>query len=181
MNSKLFLFSMLSIIAFGCTDSNKATKKSFSNLDGYLQNEIKEGRLKGVHVEVFQEDSLVYNHHYGLRDVEAKDSMQGNEEYYIQSMTKPIVSVGLMQLYEQGKIKLDDPIDKYLPEFKNVSVVNDPTVGSKSGSHPAKTPITIRAILSHTAGLSHGISPIAYDSEIMAAAFNPNIKHWKKE
>lgn len=175
---KKFNLILIAFIVFLFSYSNRteAQSNAFHNLDHYLQTEIKEGRLKGVHAAVYQNGSLVYDHFYGYRDVELKDTMQGNEEYFIQSMTKPIVSVGLMKLYEAGKIKLDDPIEKYLPEFKNLRVVNDPKIGSSSGSHPANASITIRQLLSHTSGLSHGISPIAYDKEIFNAAFNPTIK-----
>lgn len=175
---KKYIFApLLLLVIFACNNVQKSSSNQFANLDHYLQNEVKEGRLKGVHAVVFQGDTIQYNHFFGMRDVEAKDTMQGNEEYYIQSMTKPIVTVGLMQLVEKGKVKLDDPIEKYLPEFKNVNVINDPSIGSASGSHPAKTTITIQQILSHTSGLSHGISPVAYDKEILAATFfNPKIK-----
>jgi len=176
MKKTNLLMVAFTVILFSYTNPLTAQIKAFINLDHYLQTEIKEGRLKGVHAAVYQNGSLVYDHFYGYRDVESKDTMQGNEEYYIQSMTKPIVTVGLMKLIEAGKIKLDDPIEKYLPEFKNVTVVNDPKIGSKSGSHPADATITIRQILSHTSGLSHGISPIAYDREIFNSLFDPTIK-----
>ncbi len=172
---QLILGAFITLL-FSYSNQIVAQSSDFKNLDHYLQSEIKAGRLKGVHAAVYQNGKLAYNHFYGFRDVEAKDPMQGNEEYFIQSMTKPIVTVGLMKLVEAGKIKLDDPIEKYLPEFANVTVVNDPKIGSKTGSHPANASITIRQILSHTSGLSHGISPIPYDREIFNTAFNLSIK-----
>jgi CubicO group peptidase (beta-lactamase class C family) len=71
-----------------------------------------------------------------------------------------------MTLYDEGKFQLDDPVSKFLPEYANLQVVNDPTKGSSSGTHPAPTAITIRQVLSHTAGMSHGIASIAYDKEL---------------
>jgi CubicO group peptidase (beta-lactamase class C family) len=140
--------------------------QSFAALDQYLSTEVQAGRLVGGHGMVFQEGKLVYNQTYGLRDRESKDPLRGDELYFIQSMTKPIVSVALMTLYDEGKFQLDDPVSKYLPEYANLQVVNDPTKGSSAGTHPAPTPITIRQILSHTSGMSHGISALPYDKEI---------------
>jgi CubicO group peptidase (beta-lactamase class C family) len=140
--------------------------QSFAEFDRYLVTEVAEGRLIGVHGMIYQDGKVVYDHTYGLRDREAKDSLQKNELYFIQSMTKPIVSVALMTLYDQGKFKLDDPVAKYLPEYAQLLVVNDPLVGSSAGTHPATSQITIRQILSHTSGMSHGISPLPYDKEI---------------
>lgn len=140
--------------------------QSFEAFDSYLAKEVHEGRLVGVHGMVFQEGKLVYNQAHGQRDRESKDPLRGDELYFIQSMTKPIVSVALMTLYEEGKFQLDDPVSNYLPEYANLQVVNDPTVGSSAGTHPAPSPITIRQVLSHTSGMSHGISSMTYDKEI---------------
>jgi CubicO group peptidase (beta-lactamase class C family) len=115
---------------------------------------------------VYQDGKVVYDRFFGLRDKEAASGMQGDELFFIQSMTKPIVSVALMTLYDQGRFQLDDPISKYLPEFAAMQVVNDPTIGSSSGTHAAPTPMTIRQVLTHTSGMSHGISQLTFDKEL---------------
>lgn len=140
--------------------------QSFAEFDRYLSTEVAVGRLVGVHGMIYQDGKLVYDHTYGLRDKETSAGMQGDELYFIQSMTKPIVSVALMTLYDQGKFQLDEPISKYLPEFAAMRVVNDPTIGSSSGTHEAPSPMTIRQVLSHTSGMSHGIAQIAFDKEL---------------
>ena len=174
---KILLFISLAWIVVSCQQQKENQHADFSSYDSYLSNEVKAGRLIGVQGLIYQDGQLVYDESYGLRDREAGDSMKGNELYFVQSMTKPIVSTALMTLYEQGKFQLDDPVSKYLPEFTNPQVVNDPTKGSSSGTHPAPTPITIRQLLSHTAGMTHGIAPIAYDKEIWnATILNPTIK-----
>jgi CubicO group peptidase (beta-lactamase class C family) len=160
--SILFLYSFAILIGF----QFPSEAQNFSEFDRYLSNEVKEGRLVGVHGMVFQDGKLVYDQTHGLRDRESKDPLRGDELYFIQSMTKPIVSVALMTLYDEGKFQLDDPVSKFLPEYANLQVVNDPTKGSSSGTHPAPTAITIRQVLSHTAGMSHGIASIAYDKEL---------------
>jgi CubicO group peptidase (beta-lactamase class C family) len=140
--------------------------QSFTEFDQYLSKEVAEGRLIGVHGMVYQDGKVVYDRFYGYRDKEAAAGMQGDELFFIQSMTKPIVSVALMTLYDQGRFQLDEPISKYLPEFAAMQVVNDPTIGSSSGTHAAPSPMTIRQVLSHTSGMSHGIAQIAYDKEL---------------
>ena len=174
---KLFYFLSLTMMLVSCQQTKESVQPNFSTYDSYLSNEVKEGRLVGVQGMVFQDGKLIYEKSYGLRDRESGDSMRGNELYFIQSMTKPIVSAALMTLYDEGKFQLDDPVSKYLPEFSSLQVVKDPTQGSSTGTYPAVSPVTIRQALSHTAGMSHGIAPIAYDKEIWnALILNPNIK-----
>ncbi len=172
----LLLVSLVSLMV-SCKQSVESTASDFATYDQYLQEEVKAGRLIGVQGLVYQDGKLVYDKSYGYRDRESKDTMRGDELYFIQSMTKPIISTALMTLYDEGKFQLDDPVSKYLPEFAKQTVVNDPTKGSVSGTHPSPTEITIRQLLSHTAGMSHGIAPIAYDKEIWGATImNQSIK-----
>ena len=164
---KILLLLTLSLVSFGISQAQqKQNSAPFAEFDQFLSKEVADGRLIGVHGMVYQDGKLVYDHTYGLRDKETAAGMQGDELYFIQSMTKPIVSVALMTLYDQGRFDLDDPISKYLPEFAQMRVVNDPTIGSSSGTHAAPSPMTIRQALSHTSGMSHGIAQIAFDKEI---------------
>lgn len=160
---------LLTLILASFVSSRAQQKQNGSILaefDQFLSREVAEGRLIGVHGMVYQDGKLIYDHTFGLRDKEVAAGMQGNEIYFIQSMTKPIVSVALMTLYDQGKFQLDEPISKYLPEFAAMRVVNDPTIGSSSGTHAAPSFMTIRQVLSHTSGMSHGIAQIAFDKEL---------------
>ncbi len=163
---KIFII-FLTLATFAVSQAQqKSNSSSFAEFDQYLSKEVSEGRLIGVHGMVYQDGKVVYDRFYGLRDKEAAAGMQGDELFFIQSMTKPIVSVALMTLYDQGRFQLDDPISKYLPEFAAMKVVNDPTIGSSSGTHAAPSPMTIRQVLSHTSGMSHGIAQIAFDKEL---------------
>lgn len=163
---KIFII-FLTLATFAVSQAQqKSNSSSFAEFDQYLSKEVAEGRLIGVHGMVYQDGKVVYDQFYGLRDKEAAAGMQGDELFFIQSMTKPIVSVALMTLYDKGRFQLDDPISKYLPEFAAMKVVNDPTIGSSSGTHAAPSPMTIRQVLSHTSGMSHGIAQIAFDKEL---------------
>jgi CubicO group peptidase (beta-lactamase class C family) len=125
---------------------------------------------------IFQNNKVIYDQTFGYRDADSKMPMSGEEEYFIQSMTKPIISVALMTLYEEGRFQLTDPIEKYLPQFSNMIVVNNPAEGIKSGTHPAKTKITIAQLLSHTSGLSHGLTSSIFDQEVRTAIGDTSIK-----
>jgi CubicO group peptidase (beta-lactamase class C family) len=163
---KIFILLLILATIASSQAQQKSNSISFTEFDQYLSKEVAEGRLIGVHGMVYQDGKVVYDRFYGLRDKEAAAGMQGDEIFFIQSMTKPIVSVALMTLYDQGRFQLDDPISKYLPEFAAMQVVNDPTIGSSSGTHAAPSPMTIRQVLSHTSGMSHGISQLTFDKEL---------------
>jgi CubicO group peptidase (beta-lactamase class C family) len=150
-------------------------QKSFPNLDEYLQNEVTKEQLVGVHGVIYQNGKVTYDQFYGQRNREAKVPMNGQELYYLQSMSKPIITVALMTLFDKGKFALSDPIEKYLPEFANLQVVNNINLGSAGGTHPAKNKMTIEQLLSHTSGLSHGLTPLKMDREIWDAVKNPAI------
>lgn len=150
-------------------DSNPSVDKSFETL-------ISTGHLKGAHGLIFQNNKIIYDRTFGSRDADANAAMNGNEIYFIQSMTKPIISVALMTLYEEGRFQLNDPIEKYLPEFSHMLVVNDPAQGIQGGTHPAPTKVTIAQLLSHTSGLSHGLATSAFDQDVRKAISDTTIK-----
>ena len=146
-----------------------AQSQSFTPLANFLQAEVQANKLKGVHGLVYHKNKVVFNQFYGDRDADNKIPMTGEEIYYLQSMSKPIITVALMTLYEQGKFQLDDPVENYLPEFKNLRVVNDVNKGIASGTIAANNKITIRQLISHTSGMSHGITQVKMDREIWNA------------
>ena len=91
----------------------------------------------------------------GMLDREAGKPMPADAMFRICSMTKPITSVAVMMLYEEGKFQLGDPISKYLPEFKNPKVLVKAANGGSTYSIPATREITIRDLLRHTSGLTY--------------------------
>ena len=117
----------------------------------YIQN----GKLAGIQTLVARKGKVVHFKSTGLRDLENNKKIEKDTIFRIYSMTKPITSVALMQLFEQGLFQLADPVSKFLPEFKNPKVF-------LSGSYPhfmtspAEREITIRDLLTHTAGLTYG-------------------------
>ena len=101
---------------------------------------------------------VAYVASFGYRNLESKEPMTEDTIFAIASMTKPITCVGVMRLVEQGKIGLDDPVSKYLPELNDLRVLGDPKDDTENeiATVPAKRAITVRDLLAHTSGFSYG-------------------------
>jgi len=118
-----------------------------------LQKDIERGLLPGAVALIARRGRLPYFECLGQRDPASRSPMQRDAIFRIYSMTKPIVSVAAMMLWEEGQFLLGDPIAKYLPEFAapQVAVERDGTVTLV----PAKQPITVQDLLRHTSGLAY--------------------------
>lgn len=112
---------------------------------------VDDGQLAGVQTAIIRKGKVVQFDTYGYEDLESKDPLKENSLFRIYSMTKPIVSIGLMMLYEEGKFQLNDPLHKYAPEFKEMQVY----VGDGK-MEVAKQPIRIVDVLRHTTGFGYG-------------------------
>jgi CubicO group peptidase (beta-lactamase class C family) len=119
-----------------------------------VQQGIDNKRIAGAVTLVSRHGRVVWFKPQGMMDREAGKPMQPETMFRICSMTKPITSVAVMMLYEEGKFLLEDPISKYLPEFKNAKVFVKPASGEPY-SIPATREITIRDLLRHTSGLTY--------------------------
>jgi CubicO group peptidase (beta-lactamase class C family) len=119
-----------------------------------VQHTIDDKRIAGAVTLVLRRGRVAWFKSQGMMDREAGKAMRPDTMFRICSMTKPITSVAVMMLYEEGHFILDDPISKYLPEFKNAKVLVKPASGEPY-SIPASRPITIRDLLRHTSGLTY--------------------------
>src|SRR5690606_17208630 len=95
---------------------------------------------------------VVHFEKFGDLNMETGEDVQLDSIFRIYSMTKPITTVAAMMLYEDGKFQLTDPVEKYLPEFKGVKVLNE-----DGELEDQKRPFTIQMLMSHTAGLTYGV------------------------
>jgi CubicO group peptidase (beta-lactamase class C family) len=121
-----------------------------------LEKVVADHKVAGVSTLVARHGKVVHLSTVGLRDVEAGLPIEPNTLFRLASMSKPITSAGVMILVDQGKIQLDDPVAKYLPEFKNpVVLVRDSKSSDPLLTVPAVRPITIRQLLTHTSGLTY--------------------------
>lgn len=124
-------------------------------LSKFMQSLVDDGKIAGGVTMMARHGKVIHLKAVGMADREAAKPMQTDSIFRLASMTKPITCVAVMKLWEDGKLNLDDPVSKYIPEFKNPNVLVsvDPwkTV-------PAKREITIRHLLTHTSGLGYIIT-----------------------
>ena len=128
-----------------------------------LQRSIDDGRIAGGVALVARHGKVVYLKAVGMADRDAKRPMRTDNLFRICSMSKPITSVAVMMLYEEGRFTLNQPVSDFIPEFKKMKVLDPPYPQDKT-SPPgalvdAKRPITIRHLLTHTSGLTYQWSP----------------------
>ena len=119
-----------------------------------VQHGIDDKRIAGAVTLVIRHGHVAWLKSQGMMDREASKAMRPDAMFRICSMTKPITSVAVMMLYEEGRFLLDDPVSKYLPEFKNPKVLVKPASGEPY-SIPATREITIRDLLRHTSGITY--------------------------
>jgi CubicO group peptidase (beta-lactamase class C family) len=124
---------------------------------------IAEDRIAGAVTMVARRGNIAFLKAFGMMDREAKKPMQTDTIFRICSMTKPITSVAVMMLYEEGHFLLNEPIHRFIPEFKDMKVLNPPypedQTSPPNSLEKAKRPITIRHLLTHTSGLTYNWNP----------------------
>jgi CubicO group peptidase (beta-lactamase class C family) len=142
-----------------------------SRYDNYLQKEVDEGRIAGAVALIYKNGKKVHENTIGYSDIESKSKMKLDQIFFIQSMTKPIVTTAFMMLYEEGFFQLNDPLSKYIPEYKDIMVAKDAKLGTAGGLEPTKSPILMHQLMSHTAGFSHGLGQTEVDKEVVQGIY----------
>ena len=134
-----------------------------------LDKDIADGRLAGVVSLIYRHGEIAHLRARGFQDVAARTPMRRDTIFGLASMTKPVTAVAVMMLVEEGALRLDEPVDHWLPELANRKVLNDPA-GPLDEVHDAPRPITVRDLLRYTMGLGViGMAGIAPDAPIAAA------------
>jgi len=134
------------------------SSNKLEEIDHYFEKLVKEDKIPGAVALIRKNNEIVYNKAFGYADVENKLEFSKNHIFRIASMTKAVTSLGVLMLLEENKFDLDDPIENYIPSFKNLNILetfnrSDSTYTVKK----AKTKITIRHLLTHTSGIGYGI------------------------
>ena len=128
-------------------------------IDSYLTNVVRDTRIPGIVALVVDGDGVVYTGAFGRQNVADGVPMDADSIFRIASMTKPVTSVAVMMLVQEGDIGLDDPVSQYLPAFEDLKVIENFNAADKSyTTRPAKTPMTVRHLLTHTSGLGYAFS-----------------------
>ena len=138
----------------GKPESLGLSSERLERIGTVVQHDIDDRRIAGAVTLVIRHGHIAWFKSQGMMDREAGKPMRPDAMFRICSMTKPITSLAVMMLYEEGRFLLDDPVSNYLPEFKNPKVLVKPATG-ESYSIPATREITIRDLLRHTSGLTY--------------------------
>ncbi len=137
------------------------SQETLSKVPEALQKLVDDGKVAGAIVTVARKGQIVLNEAVGFADKEAKKPMATDSVVRIYSMTKPITSVGVMMLVEQGKVKLDDPVSKYIPELAGPQVYVSGE-GDDVKLEPATREVSVRDLLRHTSGYTYGFFGNSY-------------------
>jgi CubicO group peptidase (beta-lactamase class C family) len=135
------------------------SSERLERISAAVQRNIDDKRIAGAVTLVVRHGQVGWFKAQGMADREAGKAMRTDSMFRICSMSKPITSAAVMMLYEEGRFLLEDPVSKYLPEFKNAKVFVQPATG-QAYSIPAIHEITIRDLLRHTSGLTYQWNPV---------------------
>ncbi|MBR1141428.1 MULTISPECIES: serine hydrolase domain-containing protein [Bradyrhizobium] len=137
-------------------DTVGMSKAALDRIDAHLRDRyVEAGRFPGTQFLVYRRGKIVHASSLGYADVERKVPVKDDTIYRIYSMTKPITSVAFMMLVEEGKVALDEPVAKYIPEWRNLGVFVAGTAPAFI-SRPPTRPMLIVDLLRHTSGLTYG-------------------------
>jgi CubicO group peptidase (beta-lactamase class C family) len=149
--------------AKGPTETSDASQgfsqSRLANLERYVNADIEKGLIPGATITVVKGSEVVYQKFLGVRDATTKQPMTADTIFRIYSMTKPITSVAAIMLVEEGRLALEDPVAKHLPEFKDIKVgVEKPDASGKPTLDlvAPRRPMTVHDLLRHTSGLTYG-------------------------
>lgn len=131
------------------------SSEKLNNLTVYLQQEVESGRMAGAVGIVVRHGRIGYLESVGYHDLESRKEMENDSLFRIASMTKAITAAAVMSLVDEGRLKLDDPVSKYLPEFESLRVIKD-LEGEGLETVAAETPITIHQLMAHVSGVHYG-------------------------
>ncbi len=128
-----------------------------ARIDAMLEKAISDGTIPGAVALVARRGKIVYHKAFGKADNQSNRALKRDDIFRIASQSKAITATAVMMLWEEGRFRLDDPVSKYIPEFKNMQVLTgyNEEAGVWTGE-PARREITIRHLLTHTSGLGYG-------------------------
>ncbi len=148
-----------------------------ARIDTHLARYVDDGRLAGWQVLVTRRGQTVHSSVYGSRDLEAGLPVEPDTLWRIYSMTKPITAVAVMQLFEQGRLRLNDEVSRYLPEFADMRVLVGGNV-EQPKTVPATEPVRLWHLLTHTAGLTYAFTRSSVLDDLYRARGADQLVDW---
>ncbi len=155
-----------------CIAQTNIDLSQLQDFETYLKEEIDSQKAAGIEVLINHEGENIWHKAFGYNSLQDNRLLEKNSIYYIQSMTKPIMSVAIMQLVEQGKLRLDDHAANYYPPLSKLRVIKDSSTGINGPTVPLNKPLSIQQLLTHTAGLSHGLEESLFDQQLFKLMYN---------
>ena len=143
-----YLITAQSSFEISSPEMQGVSSEKLELLNETMHSFVDNNDISAIQTAILKNGKLIHFDSYGNSDISEKSTLKSDDIFRIASMTKPIVSVGLMMLHEEGKFELDDPVYKYIPEFKNLSVQKRKKI------KPAKNHIKIIDLLRHSAGFN---------------------------
>ncbi len=131
------------------------SSRRIERVESWMRQQVSAGRLAGIEVVINRRGRTAFHRCHGKRDLARNADASPDTIYRVYSMTKPLTSVAIMMLYEEGRFQLDDPITRYLPAFSGQRVFTGGGYGAVM-TEPATRDITFRDLLTHTSGLTYG-------------------------
>lgn len=131
-------------------------RERLARIDAFFQKTVEDQKVAGARAVIMQNGREVYARNWGYRDLAAQAPMSDDTIFQIYSMTKPIMSVAVMMLHEEGHFRLSDPIAQYIPELANLRVYDPETGTGTPPTRPARSQPTIHDLLTHRAGFTYG-------------------------
>jgi CubicO group peptidase (beta-lactamase class C family) len=192
MRKMIYLLTLLCVTAVAATPDSGLPRvapekvgmssERLARIAPAMQKYIDQQLVPGTVSIVARNGKVVYFEAQGFMDAENKVPMRKDTLFRIASMTKPITSVALMMLWEEGKFQLNDPVEKFLPEFKNQKVNSNGDASNRTGQLvPPKHPATMREMLTHTAGLANSYrGNTAYFEEVSTVRPEDTTETWIK-
>jgi CubicO group peptidase (beta-lactamase class C family) len=135
------------------------SEAKLARIGEFFRNEVATGKIPGAVLLIRQHGKPVYSETFGVRDVATKLPITPDTIFRLYSMTKPITSVAAMMLIEEGKLRLDDPLSKYIPSFADAKVGIEKKLDNGNAALelvPLSHPITIEDLMRHTSGITYG-------------------------
>jgi len=160
LKSAAAMSAAVSFTKYGITPSWSAAgakKDTFNVVDEVLRQAADTKEVPGVVAVAANSDGVIYEGAFGKRDLAKGTDMTADSVFWIASMTKALTATAAMQLVEQGKLQLDEPISKVLPELAAPQVLEGFDDKGQPKLRPAKRPITLRQLLTHTAGFTYDL------------------------
>lgn len=164
MPSLLVLIAVLGLLAGPVTAAENDYAKAgvdrsrLERIKPLMQKFSDSQYIAGTVTLVMRRGELVHLEAAGWQDIEAKKPMRPDSIFQIMSMTKPVTGVAVMMMVEEGKLRLSDPVEKHLPEFRGQMMVESKDGGKITLSKPSR-PITVRDLMTHTSGMAGGPGP----------------------